>query len=150
MGKEDMKVKTEEDATEASTTASREGHPARGMLHTNYRRVPERKVTTSGKCEALVVNVFDCSSKKQKDQYSTTIKEIVKYIGVTYKYGGDLCYFLENLKEPVMSTPTDLSIEEKKSDTNNYLWKKECAKYFERKKTLDMNNKTCYALVWGH
>jgi hypothetical protein len=44
-----------------------------------------------GKCEELKGHVFDSVDACQTDQYTKTIKEIVEYVGRTYKYGGTDC-----------------------------------------------------------
>ena len=39
---------------------------------------------------------FDCSDYKQAEKYVSTIKRITEYVGIEYKYGGDIRSTLEN------------------------------------------------------
>jgi hypothetical protein len=43
------------------------------------------------KCDKLKGHVYDCADICQSDMLMRTTKEIAKYIGLTYKQGGDIC-----------------------------------------------------------
>ena len=53
-----------------------------------------------GKCANLKGHIYNCSDSRQLDQFMKTTKEIAKYVGRTYKYGGDIRMAVETL-EPV-------------------------------------------------
>ena len=38
--------------------------------------------------------IFDCSDSRQADKYITAIKRIADYVGVDFKYGGDIRSFV--------------------------------------------------------
>ena len=40
--------------------------------------------------------IFDCSDHRQADVYTTAIKRIAKYVGRSYKHGGDISQSLTN------------------------------------------------------
>ena len=50
--------------------------------------------------------IFDCSDSRQADKYITEIKIIIEYVGVEYKYGGDIQSLIENSKRFEIAMPT--------------------------------------------
>jgi hypothetical protein len=100
-----------------------------------------------GKCEDLKGHIYDCSDARQSNIFAKTTKEIVKYVGQTFKKGSDARLAIENLSMPVLVLPADPA--DNKNKTLKRIWEKEVDEYVERKTYLADNVQTMYSLVWG-
>ena len=56
------------------------------------------------RCETIKVHIFDFSNSTQTDIFNMTIKDIVNYIGITYKYRLDIRTVIQNLKPHEMAS----------------------------------------------
>jgi hypothetical protein len=84
---------------------------------------------------------------KQADIFAKTTKEIAKYVGWTYQYGGDVRLAIKNLKAPALNIPTDPPGNATKTKTR--IWEKKVDEYVRKESYLEENLKTLYSLVSG-
>ena len=105
-----------------------------GHSYNQNNRTPEIK----GNSTYLEGYTFYCSDYSQAEKYVSTIKRIAEYVGVKYKYGGDICRILGNelrITIPQTMTPT--------TDTmpllESRIFDKEIDIYMKRISTLDEN-----------
>ena len=91
--------------------------------------------------------IFDCSESRQEDKYITAIKIIAEYVGVEFKYGGDIRSSIENSKRfeiPMHTAPGD-------DDTAllNMILNRKIDIYVKRDGILDENLQKAYSLIHG-
>jgi hypothetical protein len=100
-----------------------------------------------GRCDDLKGHVYDYGEHKNADQFNTTTKEIIGYVGRTYKCGGDISAAITALEVPDIEEPDEPDNENSRIQMKR--WEREYDEYREKKTTLDDNIKALYHLVWG-
>ena len=63
-----------------------------------------------GNSTALEGYIFDCSDSKYANKFITAIKRISEHVVTEYKYGGNICSFIENSTHfaiPLLLVPDD-------------------------------------------
>jgi hypothetical protein len=73
--------------------------------HGNTPSVSIRSPKFEGECNDLKGHIYDCTNMRQADQYTKTTKEIVEYIGHTFKFGMDTQLSIENIDIQVPNDP---------------------------------------------
>jgi hypothetical protein len=56
-----------------------------------------REPKFAGKCDCLSGFVYDCSNGKHSDRCNIVTKEIVEYVAREYRFGGDVCWTIQNM-----------------------------------------------------
>jgi hypothetical protein len=88
-----------------SSKPSTQGNQQGNRRHA-FKKPPTRQATRfQGKCDELKGHIYDCSDSRQSDVYTKTTKEIVKYVGRTYRYGSDVRRAVQKLTMPSMPVP---------------------------------------------
>jgi hypothetical protein len=91
--------------------------------------------------------VFDCSDGRQADQYNISMRDIAKYVDITYTYGGDIRWSIENEKRHKVVGPPDLDATA--AATYKRIWEKRVDEYVRRDLKLSDNCKKLYSLIFG-
>lgn len=79
--------------------------------------------------------------------YKTTTREIVEYIGRTYKHAGDIMLTLEALERPNVAIPTKPAAPATRGQM--LLWGKKLDELAKRDMMLDDNIRKAYSLIYG-
>ena len=82
-----------------------------------------------------------------RKNYEDFIKNIRSHIMISWDGGSDLGYLMENMKEPELELPDELSESEKKSMLKVRLWELKVVKYSNREDLLREGKKSLFALV---
>ena len=82
-----------------------------------------------------------------RKNYEDFIKNIRSHIIISWDGGSDLGYLMENMKEPELELPDELSESEKKSMLKVRLWELKVVKYSNRENLLREGKKSLFALV---
>ena len=82
-----------------------------------------------------------------RKNYEDFIKNIRSHIMISWDGGSDLGYLIENMKEPELELPDELSESEKKSMLKVRLWELKVVKYSNREDLLREGKKSLFALV---
>eukprot|EP00549_Striatella_unipunctata_P019332 CAMPEP_0118708552 /NCGR_PEP_ID=MMETSP0800-20121206/21974_1 /TAXON_ID=210618 ORGANISM="Striatella unipunctata, Strain CCMP2910" /NCGR_SAMPLE_ID=MMETSP0800 /ASSEMBLY_ACC=CAM_ASM_000638 /LENGTH=366 /DNA_ID=CAMNT_0006611805 /DNA_START=53 /DNA_END=1150 /DNA_ORIENTATION=+ len=107
-----------------------------------------RFVKAEGKIEELKNYVFDNSDGKGADRFIRTKEQIAHYVSKEMgRYGYDMEYVVETMKEPILQKPEKLG--EDADETDKEIWKHECKEYVERKSALAGNLRKLYTILWG-
>ena len=101
-----------------------------------------------GNCPELEGFIFDCSDYQQVDKYVMTIKQIVEYVGVEYKQGGDICSMIENEQLFIVPTPAQ-SGNNLPTKWDQIIFKSEVESYAKCKSMLHENMQKAYSLILG-
>ena len=90
--------------------------------------------------------VFHCGARAMTD-YQDNLKRLAKYVGSTFKLGGDLRASI--LKGSIMGSarPTDPAASA--STIEEEIWRIEITEYIKTKNKLAAQLKKVYALIWG-
>jgi hypothetical protein len=133
---------------EVKTEAGKSGDQQKKSFNKKQQQSTNRSSTKfEGRCDELKGHIYDHGESKYTDQFSNTTKEIISYVGRTYKYGGDISTAIDTLEIP------DLEVPERPDDPDDRfemdIWKTEYIEYRKSKKVLDENVKSLYHLVWG-
>mmetsp|Transcript_21327 Transcript_21327/g.32629 ORF Transcript_21327/g.32629 Transcript_21327/m.32629 type:complete len:175 (+) Transcript_21327:65-589(+) len=141
-------------------TVNEDQHPANGPAEVKSgqpkgRSNTQRKgrtwgkyIKAEGKIEELRNFVFDNSDGRGADRYIKTKEQIAHYVSKEMgKYGYDMEYVVESLKEPTLDKPDKL--DEDADDTDKEIWKHEYKEYVKRKSALAGNIRKLYTILWG-
>ena len=82
-----------------------------------------------------------------RKNYEDFIKNVRSHIMISWDGGNDLGYLMENMKEPELELPDELSESEKKSMLKVRLWELKVVKYSNREDLLMEGKKSLFALV---
>jgi hypothetical protein len=103
-----------------------------------------------GRIAGLEKYVYEHVTPSQAaEAFRTTTNEIAEHIAATYKSGTDVADVMLQRKLVTVPEPTNLTAEQKKSDTKVEVWKKMCAQYAERMYRREENLQTAYHLILG-
>lgn len=122
--------------------ATGKGSKSKGGCDT---KTPTTKFT--GNCPDLQGHLYDCSSYKQADQYTSTTKHIAKYMGAEYKRGGDIRSTIEKETKCTIPLPTKPATNANALVTK--IFNKQVDSYVERMEQLNENIQKAYSLVLG-
>jgi hypothetical protein len=114
--------------------------------------MPKGSANTSkmfeGRCNDLKGYIYDCANTaKAADMYTKTTREIIEYIGCTFKYSSDLVKGMESLVEPKIEEPEELPKDATALEKQK--WDKRVDKLIDQKKWLKDATSQAYAIVWG-
>jgi len=104
--------------------------------------------TFEGRCDDLKGHIYDCANTtKAADMYTKTTREIIEYIGRTFKYSTDLVKGMESLVEPKIAEPEELP--EGATALEKRKWDKRVDKLIDQEDRLQDATSRAYAIVWG-
>ena len=81
------------------------GRGGRGRTQARSYNQNNRTPKFKGNSMYLEGYTFDCSDYKHAEKYVSMIKRIAEYVGVEYKYGGDIRSTLENEARTTIPQP---------------------------------------------
>jgi hypothetical protein len=110
--------------------------------------------TTSTKFEGQIPGlekyVYDHVTPSQAaEAFKKTTHEIAEYIAGAYKSGVDIADIMHQRKMVKIPEPTNLTSEQKKSDTKVEIWKKLCSNHGEHIYRREENLQMAYHLILG-
>ena len=112
-----------------------------------HRIEREASAKFKGLTDGLDGYYFDCTTRKQTDQYIETVEKIGTYVGKEFEHGADIKRVVDNLRKPDLGTIADPA-----PGANRYeirKWEKKVDEHIKRENCLDRNIAKLYNLVWG-
>lgn len=95
-------------------------------------------------------HVFQCHGESpDKQQYVKTVKALGAYINKNLKYSKDVISICDDGEIHALEIPSDLTTEEKTSETKKMIWRIEVESYMKRKDLQESNTHAIYSVVWG-
>jgi hypothetical protein len=122
-------------------------HPKRGGFKPKARTAAVQQPKFEGRCDGLKGFTFDCTDSLQTTGFNTSIKELAKYVGRTYTYGGDIRWTVENEKMFPVPCPKDVAADA--GATINRIWERRVDEYVKRENKLAANCETVSSLILG-
>jgi hypothetical protein len=145
-----MSIAKKEVKVDGGAAKSNEAAPVKRGVYRGNRYKPSAATVVAlepkfgGKYDGFV---YDCSDGKHSDRFNIVTKEIAKYVGREYAYGGDIRGTIPNLKHYVEEEPEELG--ETKSIVKKRMFEKRVDEFIKRETKLKENCQAPYSLVLG-
>ena len=134
-------------------TAGGRGHGrnnTRNNNNRNNRSTNNKSSQVKGAVEELGKHVFDCSSRKNIEECAETLKQIAIYVGNNYgKYANQIKYVVEELEDPNIEEPEEITEEEQEDQLKMFRYKEEMKRYLDKLEGFEAGKQRLYTLVWG-
>ena len=94
-------------------------------------------------------NVFECYEEQgDRRQYAKTLEALDGYVKKSCKFPQDMAsLFAADMKEPTLAKPANLA--QDADETDKAIWAEELKEFVKRRRELQNNLATVYAVVWG-
>ena len=107
-------------------------------------------LATTGGRTASIVNLKTLKSPEEggtKREYEDFLERVENHVTISWDFGDDIAYVLENNKRPTIPEPVDLTDEEKKKEWQVRVWNQKVDRYAMRLETLEENMGAMYSLI---
>ena len=152
MPKTEKKIKAEGSGDPKKTSggnsrASSKKKRSRRRKEARSEAESSRKPKTVGMTEELEGYVFDCTTKRQTDQYVETMEALATYVGKTFVNGMDIKKAVTTLQKPDLGVIADLG--GVPTEYEKQAWQEKVKDHVKRIRILDQNIGKLYNVVWG-
>jgi hypothetical protein len=117
-------------------------HPKRGGFKPKARTAAVQQPKFEGRCDDLKGFTLNCTDSRQTTGFNTSIKELTKYVGRTYTYGGDIRWTVENKKMFPIPCPEDVAADA--GAKIKRIWERRVDEYINRENKLAANCETVF------
>mmetsp|Transcript_36995 Transcript_36995/g.52267 ORF Transcript_36995/g.52267 Transcript_36995/m.52267 type:complete len:1117 (-) Transcript_36995:618-3968(-) len=113
----------------------------------NKKSGRQNQAALRGRIEELRNNVYDYTSNRHDDMFTTTTKEIANYVGRTFTLGGYMKSAIESLSTPTLTLPEEPG--PNPTMTERRIWDEKIKLHVKREMVLEEGIQKLYSVVWG-